>query len=138
MDDAGRVSGHEARRDAARDLHHARHGQLALAFQDGRQLLALEERHRDVLDAAHVAHVVHPHDVLVRDPAGEQQLLLEPALQHARRLGIRGHLRPDRLQGDDDLEDLVPGLVDRAHAAGAEQLDDLVAVTQLLPDQVAR
>ena len=34
MDDAGRVSGHEAGRDAARDLHHARHGQLALAFED--------------------------------------------------------------------------------------------------------
>ena len=36
------------------------------------------------------------------------------------------------------LEHLVPGLVDRAHAAGAEQFDDLVAEAQLLPDQVAR
>ena len=137
VDDAGRVGGDEAGRDAPRDLHHAGHGQLALAFQDRRQLLALEERHRDVLDAAHVAHVVHPHDVLVRDPAGEQQLLLEPALEHARRLGIRGHLRANRLQGDDNLEDLVPGLVDRTHAAGAEQLENLVAETQLLPDEIA-
>ena len=120
MHDAGGVRGHEAGRDASRDLHDARHRQLALAFQDRREFLPFEERHRDVLDAAHVAHVVHPHDVLVRDPAGEQQLLLEPALQHARRVGIRRHLRPNRLQGDDDLEHLVPGLVDGAHAAGAE------------------
>ena len=41
---------------------------------------------------------------------------------------------PDHLDRDRDLELLVPGLVDRAHAAGAEQPDDVVARAEVLAD----
>ena len=64
------------------------------------------------------------------DLAGEQQLLLEAPLQHARSVGIGGDFRANDLQRDNDAELLVPGLVDGAHAAHAELPDDLIAAAE--------
>jgi len=51
-------------------------------------------------------------------------------LQRALRIGER--LGQDDLQRDRDAELLVPRLVDRAHAAGAQGLEDAVARAELL------
>ena len=113
-----------------------RHRQLALALEDGGQVLALEERHRDVLEAVDLADVVDADDVLVRDLAGEQQLLLEPLLEHAGGQRIGGHFGTDGLQRHRDAELGVPGLVDGAHAARAQQLDDVIALAEVLADEI--
>ena len=49
-----------------------------------------------------------------------------------RRRRIRGRLGPDHLERDGDAELLIPGLVDGAHAAHAEQLDDVIARAERL------
>ena len=49
--------------------------------QDLRQRLALDERHRQVLDAVDLAEVVDADDVLVGDLAGQHQLALEALLE---------------------------------------------------------
>ena len=67
---------------------------------------------------------------------GEQQLLLEPALEHPRRGRVGRHFGPHRLERHRDAEFGVPGLVHRAHAAGAEQLDDVVALAEVLADEI--
>ena len=70
---------------------------------------------------------MNPHDVLVRDLARQQELLLEPALEHRGGRGIRGDFRADDLEGDDYAELGIPRLVDGPHAADAEQANDVVA-----------
>ncbi len=133
MDHAGGVRGLETGRDAARDLHHALDRQLVLAADDRRQLLALDERHGDELDAVDLAEVVDAHDVLVRHLAREQQFLLEAALQHGGRRGVRRHLRPDDLDRHDHAELGVPRLVHGPHAADAQETNDVVARAKRLP-----
>ena len=51
-----------------------------------------------------------------------------------RGLGVVGIRRPDHLHRDRDLEHLVPGLIDRAHAADAEQPDDVVPGAEIVAD----
>ena len=53
---------------------------LPLRFRSCRQVLAIEIRHRDVLDAADFAQIVDADDVPMGDLACEQQFLLESAL----------------------------------------------------------
>ncbi len=138
MHDAGLVRGRQPGGDAARDDHHARHRQLAFALEDGREVLALDKRHRDVLEAVDLADVVDADDVLVGDLAGEQQLLLEPLLEHPRRARVGGHFGADHLERHRHAQLFVPRLVDGAHAAGAEQLDDVIAVAEVLADEIGR
>ena len=62
-----------------------RTGSLPSRFRTRRQVGALDERHRDVLDAVDLAEVVNADDVLVGDLTGEQQLALEAPLDFGRR-----------------------------------------------------
>ncbi len=96
-------------------------------MDDRRQLLAFDERHGQELDAVDLAELVNPDDVLVSDLAGQEQLLLEAPLEHRRGLGVGSDLRPDHLQRDQYAQLRVPRLVDRAHAAEAKQLHDVIA-----------
>ena len=73
-------------------------------------------------------------DVGVRDLAREQQLALEAAEDGSRRLVVQRSVKADHLDGHRDFEDVIPGLVDRAHAADAEQADDVVARAEVLTD----
>ena len=77
MDDARLVRGFEAAGDLPGEKQRARNRQLAVSVQHGREIVALHVRHRDVLDAVDLAEVVNADDVLVRDLAREQQLVLE-------------------------------------------------------------
>ena len=126
MDDALGVRGGQARRDLPRDQQRARHRQLAVAAQHVGERLPFDERHRQVLDALDVADVVNADDVLVRDLPREHELALEAQLEIARRRRIRLRDGPDHLDGDADAQLVIERLVDRAHAAGAEQFEDRV------------
>ena len=134
MHDAGLVRGGEPRRDLPGDRQRAIDRQPALALQDRREIRSLDVRHRDVLDAVDLAEIVDADDVLVGDLAGEQQLALEALLERLRPPPGRRGIGPDDLDRDRDLEHLVPGLIDGAHAADAEQPDDVVAGAEILAD----
>ena len=101
------------------------------------EVLALQVRHGDVLHAVQFADVVHADDVLVRDLARQQEFLLEPPVEQPRRLRIGGEFLAHRLDRHGDAQLVVQGLVDRAHAARAEQLDDVIPLAERLADQVA-
>ena len=45
-------------------------------------------------------------------------------------LRIEQDLRPDHLQRDGNAELVIPGLIDDAHAAGAERPDDVIAAAE--------
>ena len=134
MHDAGVVSGLEAGRHLTRDGHHRRHRQAAGLPQHRGEVVAFDERHRDVLDAVDLTHVVNAHDVAMRHLAGEQQLLLEPAFDLLRGRRVPGHLGADDLHRHHHRELGVPRLIDGAHAADAQQAYDDVADAELLAD----
>ena len=104
-------------------------------FSTRREVGALDVRHRDVLDAADVAEIVNADDVPVRDLPREQQLALETALDFGRRLWIGHHLRANDLEGNRHRKLRIPGLIDGAHAADAQQPDDVISTTEALPNR---
>ncbi len=106
----------------------------ALSFEHREQVLTLDEGHGDVLDALDFAEIVDPDHVLVGHLSGQQELALEPSVELLGDRPVLRHLRPDHLEGDRDVQLAVPRLVDRPHAAEAEQLVDPVAVAERLPD----
>ena len=115
------------------DLHHVRERQPAIGLRRDRcekllQGLPLDERHHQVRELALLAVGEHRHDVLVLEHAHLLGFLSEA--RHHR--SVARELRQHRLQGADtaDRADLLADLVDDAHAAEAEYLDDLV----LAPD----
>ena len=67
----------------------------AVPLDSGREVGAVDVRHRDVLDAVDLAEVVNADDVLVRDLAGQQQFALEAALD----FGSDGRSRPSSPAG---------------------------------------
>ena len=82
MDDARLCAARSPATIVAGDPQHAGTGSLP-SREDGREIVALDVRHRDVLDAVDLAEIVNADDVLVRDLPGEQQLALEAALDFA-------------------------------------------------------
>ncbi len=68
-------------------------------------------------------------DVAIRNFAGEKDLLLE-ALQN---IGVAGQFGTDHFQSDGATQFAVFGLVDRAHAAFSDGMQDLVASAQHYP-----
>ena len=78
---------------------------------------AIDESHGDELDAVPIAHVVDAQNVLVGDFAGQQQLLLE-ALHGLEIVGQAGAHQFERHQA---VEFVVVSLIDRSHAALAQQ-----------------
>ncbi len=138
MDDTCLVRGGQPRRDLACDRRDPGRGQLSLRLEDRRQIVPLEVRHRDVLDAVHLSHVVDADDVPVRDFPGEQQFLLEPSLEGACGLRIGGNLRAHRLERDCDPQILVECLVDGPHAAGTEKPQDAVPASEGSPHEIVR
>src|SRR6185436_20795332 len=93
-----------------------------------------DERHRDVLDAVDLAHVVNAYDIAVRHLPRQQQFLLEAPLDVAHGDRIPGDLGPHHLHRHHHAQLGVPGLIHGAHAADAEQPHDDVAGAELLTD----
>ena len=81
------------------------------------EVATLNELHREVRPAGHVANVVDLHDVGVAQ-AGDRLRLAQEALQLYRPGAGVGQ---QHLQGDRAVEAQVPRPVDDAHAAAAEQ-----------------
>jgi hypothetical protein len=134
MDDALGVRGDKSESDCLRDRQRARQRNASFFSENGREILAFDVRHRDVLDAVDFSKVVNSDDVLVRDLPGEEQLTLETPLQV---LGVRlvvGNLRSNHLQCDRDAKLGVPRFVDGAHAAEAKQSGDAIPGPEVRAD----
>ena len=108
------------------DFHGLVRRKLAPLRQQGAQVRAHQVLHGDELDAVGFADVENANDVAVGDLASGQQLLLEPRQD----LGIARQVGPDHLQRDGAIEFAVLRLVNRAHAAQPQHLQDLVAAAQ--------
>ena len=138
MDDAGLVRGGEAGGDLAGEQQDARQRQLRLALQQGRQVGALHVLHREVERALDFAQVVDADHVGMGHLARQLQLTLEAILELPELRTRGGGVDANQLERDRRAERFVPGLVDRGHAAGAEQPDDGVAGAELLTGRQSR
>ena len=100
---------------------HLRDRQTAL-FDAGCERLPIEQRHHEVVDTVGVADVVEAADVRMLQCGHDAGLALEAAAQ----LRVASGLGGEHLECDAAIEPRVTGLVDLAHAAGAERCDHLV------------
>jgi hypothetical protein len=106
------------------DLRHHRErlgGREAAGVHRLPQVHAVHVLHEQVREAAGLAEVEHAHDAGVRE-AREQPALAQEALGEVR---VRGERDGQELQRDQPVEMRLPGLEDEAHAARAEQAEDL-------------
>ena len=98
---------------------------LAAAGEDQRQIAAVNELHRQVVDLAHHAGLEHLDDVRMLQHRRDIRL----AAEEIDGFGVGRQPRREALEGD-DVVGTGPGhrarLVDLGHAAPAEQLEDLV------------
>ena len=133
VDDADLVGRLQPGRDLFRDRQRLGHGQLSLPPQPVGEVLPFDKRHREVLDAVELAEIVDPDDVFVGDLAGQDELALEAALDLAGGLDVVEDLGADDFERHRHAELRVPRLIDDAHAAGAEDADDVVARPEGLP-----
>ena len=85
-----------------------------------------------------VAEIVNAEDVLVRDLPREEELLLEAPFEVRAAGDRREDLRSNHLERDRDAELLVLRLVDRAHAADAQQALDAVAAGESIARRECR
>ncbi len=126
MQHARVVRGGHARAQLPRDLERLVRRQPPDATQQRRQILSIDELHREELESVDVADVMDAADVRMRDLPRDARFGMKPR-QRARRHGkrLRQELQRHRL-----IELQVVGLVDFAHPADAEQADDAVAVRE--------
>ena len=129
VDDAVAVGLGQAPGDLQGDRHGPAGRQLSDLADEALEVLAVDIFHGDVGRALRPADVEHAADILVDDRAGRLELVAETL----DRLGVGGHFGPEELQGDLLVELGVVDLVDPAHAAAAELLDDLVAAGEDRP-----
>ena len=131
MDDACAVRGFQRPAGLLHDLDGFFRSKLACFFMhQAAQVLTLDILHGDELHAVGLAQVVNPDHILVRDLRGQKQFLLEAVDD-----GLAScQIRPDHFQRHHAIQFAVARLVNRAHAAFAEDLQNLVA----LPQQRAR
>ena len=130
VDDAAAVRRLERPRDLQPELDHRRDGQRALTRDELLEVLAADVLEDDVRPPTVLAAVDDRDDVRVRE-LGDGARLAAEALE---RLGVLRELLVEDLQRDRPLEQPVVRAVDGRHAAGADQLLQLVAPRNELSD----
>ena len=117
------VGSREPLRDFAADAEHLGERERALRLSGLLERAADEQLHHDVGQALFVADLVDRHHVGVIDRRRRPAL----AQKSTCRCGVAGLRRMKHLDGDVAAEFLVPGQIDAAHSAPADQLHDRVA-----------
>ena len=130
VDDAVLVRVLEGLRDLGGEKQRLRRGEPALAVDILLERDALDELHDDILHRERMAHIVHRDDVRVAEHGDGLRLGLELRLE----LGIGENLLAQHLDGDIAVETVIERFIDNGHAAGADDLEKLVAVIQQLAD----
>ncbi len=124
VEDAQPVGLGQSVRDLLGDGQHLGFGEMSRPPDEAFEVLAGHVLHGDEMKLPNLAQVVHAADVGVGDLAGELELVPE-ALD---RPLVGGDLGLEELERDILLDLLVKDLVDAAHPALADLLDDFVTV----------
>ena len=120
MDDALLVRRRQPGAELLCDLEDLRRREVSDALQQGREVFAVDELHRQEMPAVDFVHVVDAADVVVRDLARRADFRVE-AFERRR---PRHHRLGQELQRDRLAEPEIVGAIHLAHAADAEQADD--------------
>src|SRR5579864_5557561 len=96
-----------------------------MLLQDLMEGLSLHKLHRDVSNPARFAQIKNANYIPIRDLPSQDEFLLE-ALKNFR---VAGQFRPDNFDSNYAVEFEVLRLVNRTHTAFAENLQNLVAVS---------
>ena len=114
----------------AADLNHDPHfllqGEWSAVAQQRVKVAASHELHRDELDVVGFAEIENADDVLVRYLTGQDQFLFEARED----LGLIRQFRTNYFKRNHAVHFAVAGLVDSAHAALAQCLNDFVALAK--------
>ena len=87
---------------------------------------AVDELHDDVLQVRGPAHIIHRHDVGVRQHGHRPGFIVEAAAE----LLVLGQVLPQDLDGHQTVEPVVPGLEHPGHAAQADLLQQLISTVE--------
>src|SRR5262245_30386180 len=120
----------EPARDLERNLERLPHVELPLPDDVLLEVLAVDVLEDDVLPTILLAAIDDRDDVGVLELCGRAGLTLE-ALHE---VSVRAVLLVEDLQRDVALEQRVPGLVDAGHPSVSNELLDLIALRDRLPD----
>ena len=129
MDNSQPVGFRKAVADLSGDRQGPGRGKRTHHLDDALEIVARDELHGDVIDPLAVPQVEDATDVLMGDPPGQLELIAE-ALDH---LLVGAERGPEDLEGDGLADLSVQGLVDPAHAAAAELIEDPVPPGELGP-----
>ena len=129
--DANLVRRAQARYDLAREPERACNWELPFLREQLGEVRAVDERHRDVLDAVDLAEIVNADDIDVRDLPRQHELALEATLELLGRHRIGIGL--DDFERERQRQLRVPDVVHRTHAADAKETDDLITQAEGLP-----
>ena len=87
---------------------------------------ALDELHDDIIEVIRVRHVVHAHNVRVREHRDGLRLGMEPAAE----LLILRELLLQNLNGNEAVEAVASGLIHNGHAARPDDLENFISIVQ--------
>jgi hypothetical protein len=124
----------ERSRDLQRQPHRFSLWQRSFALDKRLQVLAVDVFEDDELAAVLLAAVDHRDDVRVRE-LGDRARLAAEALDV---IGVRDELLMQHLERDVTLQQPVVRPIDARHAAGADELLQLVALSHQLPHHNAQ
>jgi len=99
--------------DLAGQRPHLLRGQRTDSLDRCFQALTRNVLHGDERLVPIIAEIVHPADIFMRDPAGQPELVAEPAYH----VLVRSDLGVEKLEGDVFLNLRIHHLVDRPHAS---------------------
>src|SRR5438445_591537 len=130
MDQSVLVCEREAARDADTELERLGNRQRPVAFEQLLQVLAVDVLEDDELSPVRLAAIDHGDDVRVRELGNRSRL----AAKTLDVIGVLQVVLVEDLQGDVSVQQAVASLVDARHAAGADELFELVPVCDHLAD----
>src|SRR5579862_8002793 len=117
------VSGFQRQTNLLHDRNDFLRSEAALLGDQTLEVLAIDEVHGDELDSFRFTKIENADYIFVGDFARKDEFLLE-ALKNVR---MNGEFGANHFKSDETFEFCVAGLVDRAHAALSEELNDFVA-----------
>src|SRR5579872_5577793 len=126
MDYSLAVGCFQAPADLLKNVDCLGHGQFPALDQQAFQVPAFDVVHGDELAPVGHPEIEDPDNVLVRDLARQNQLLLETP-QYLR---ISGQVGANHLQGHEPVEFAISSFINGAHAALAQAIENLVALAQ--------
>ena len=127
MDDAPAVGVGQGLHDLGDEVEGLPPGQLApLLLHILLEGDAVQQLHHDIVQLRGVGHVVHRHDIGVRQHGNGLGLVVEAAAE----LGVGGQFLLQDLNGHQTVEPVVTALVHHGHAADADALQDFISVVE--------